>query len=188
MNAREFLQNPQLLSLPPIQESIVANSLEHYTARGYRYLKNLRCGTTNTAVLSYGSFCINEQARGEPAQQFGVTELLLCFNQLAYATFVAVKLAVNVSAAEKWTIGTAGNTEWSGISATSTFLRLSNPLDPEGLSAYLICKDFKVLEKSSRITACCSIKFQDGCRGSAIGEFETSVCAQRIATGTDLSR
>lgn len=176
--------NQQVLSLRPIPESLIENSLEHYSTRGCRYLSHARCGMTRTSIFSHGDFSVNKQLFDRFAQQVGVAELILCSSQLAYTTFVAAKLVVSVSASHKWAVETLDNTDMPSISTTSTLLRSNSPLNSEYISGYLICKDFKVLEKYSRITASCSIKFQDSHGGSAFGEFESSVFAQMLATGS----
>lgn len=185
MDANEYFPNPELLSLPLIQESIVANSLEHYSSKGCRYLTNMRCDSTKTSILSYANFCIKDCGSERPAQQFGLAELILCFNQFAYATFVAARLEVNIPASHRWTIRTSCNIQFPMISTVSTLLHFNSPLNTDGVSAYLICKDFKVHERYSRIMASCSIKFQDNHGGSAIGEFKSSVFAQKLTTGSD---
>ncbi|MEE6177658.1 FcoT family thioesterase [Mycobacterium sp. 050134] len=159
-----------------ISEDLLARVLEPYAYKGCRYLIDAEYRATANSVLAYGTFRIAESAYIRSTGHFNAAELILCFNQLAYCAFAPAILNEQIPALRGWSIADYFDNQLPSMLIKNASSRFRKPINAESFSARLLCKDFRVIERTLRyLLVPCVIEFWDGIGGAAYGEVELAV-------------
>lgn len=157
----------------PIAEELLSRVLEPYSYKGCRYLLDARYAATADSVLAYGNFTIAESAYIRSTGHFNAAELILCFNQLAYSAFAPAILNEEIPVLRGWSIADYFDYQLPSMLIKTTSTRFKKPINAQDFSARLLCKGFRVIDRSLRyLLVPCAIEFWDEHGGAASGEVE----------------
>lgn len=157
----------------PIEEELLVRVLEPYSYKGCRYLLDARYAANADSVLAYGNFTIAESAYIRSTGHFNAAELILCFNQLAYSAFAPAILNEEIPVLRGWSIADYFDYQLPSMLIKTTSTRFRKPINAQNFSARLLCKDFRVIDRSLRyLLVPCAIEFWDEHGGAAFGEVE----------------
>lgn len=157
----------------PIKEELLIRVLEPYSYKGCRYLLDAQYKATADSVLAYGNFRIDESAYIRSTGHFNAAELILCFNQLAYSAFAPAILNEEIPVLRGWSISDYFDYQLPSMLIKNTATRFRRPIHAQKFSARLLCKDFKVIDRTLRyLSVPCAIEFWDEYGGAASGEVE----------------
>lgn len=172
ITARELAQ-VEASVLSPIAEDLLVKVLDPYTFKDSRYLLNARYKATETSVLAYGSFRIDESSYIRGTGHFNAAEMLICFNQLAYSAFAPAIVNEEIPELRGWSIEDYFNYQLPSMLIKTASSRFRRPIDAGNFHARLICQDFEVVERTWRyLNVPCAIEFWDDAGGSASGQVE----------------
>jgi hypothetical protein len=157
----------------PIDEDLLVRVLEPYAYKGCRYLLDAQYKATADSVLAYGNFRIDESAYIRSTGHFNAAELILCFNQLAYSAFAPAILNEEIPVLRGWSIADYFDYQLPSMLIKNTSTRFRRPIHAQKFSARLLCKNFRVVERTLRyLSVPCAIEFWDEYGGAASGEVE----------------
>lgn len=157
----------------PIDEELLVRVLEPYAYKGCRYLLDAQYKATPDSVLAYGNFRIDESAYIRSTGHFNAAELILCFNQLAYSAFAPAILNEEIPVLRGWSISDYFDYQLPSMLIKNTATRFRRPIHAPKFSARLLCKNFKVVDRTVRyLSVPCVIQFWDEFGGAASGEVE----------------
>lgn len=159
--------------LTPIDEDLLARTLEPYSAKGCRYLLDASYRATDDSVYAVGNFSIAESSYIRDTGHFNGAELIICFNQLAYSAYAPAILKDEIEVLRGWSIDDYFNEQLPSMLIKNTASRFRRPINAQNFSARLLSSGLRVVERSVRyVSAPCIIEFWDDHGGSALAEIE----------------
>ena len=159
-----------------IAEDLLIRVLEPYSYKGCRYLIDAEYRATADSVRAHGNFCIAESAYIRSTGHFNAVELIMCFNQLAYAAFAPAILNEEIPVFRGWSMSDYFDYQLPSMLIKTTSTRFRRPINAHKFSARLLCRDFQIIERTWRyLLVPCAIEFWDENGGAASGEIELAV-------------
>ncbi|BAX93292.1 FcoT family thioesterase [Mycobacterium shigaense] len=160
----------------PIAEELLSMVLEPYSYKGCRYLVDAEYKSTGDSVLAYGSFRIEQPAYIRSTGHFNAVELVICFNQLAYAAFAPAIINRELPIVDGYSIADFFDNQLPSMLIRSTSSQFKKSINAQSFSARLLCENFRIIERTRRyLSIPCSIEFWDQSGGAASGQIELAV-------------